>query len=49
MLASEVGMDIKYPIHGLATVEVFSQEEIKYAVHNAYTCYVVGKKLLDML
>jgi hypothetical protein len=51
MLASEVGMDIKEPIHECPnwTVEVFSQEQIKYAVHNAYTCYVIGKKLLDML
>ena len=51
MLASEVGMDIKEPIleYPNWTVEVFSQEEIKYAVHNAYTCYVIGKKLLDML
>ena len=50
-LAGEVGMDIKEPIgarpdwHAVA----FSDEEVKYAVHNAYTSYVIGNKLLDML
>ncbi|XP_030959777.1 uncharacterized protein LOC115981635 [Quercus lobata] len=50
-LAGEVGMDIKEPIganpdwHAVA----FSNEEVKYAVHNAYASYVIGNKLLDML
>jgi len=50
-LAGEVGMDIKEPTgarpdwHAVA----FSDEEVKYAVHNAYASYVIGNKLLDML
>ncbi len=50
-LATEVGMDIKEPICECPNwdVEVFSQEQIKYGVHNAYNCYVIGKKLLDVL
>ncbi len=30
-------------------VNVFSQEQIKYAVHNAYSIYAIVKKLLDMM
>ncbi|XP_050273703.1 uncharacterized protein LOC126716769 [Quercus robur] len=50
-LAGEVGMDIKEPIGECPdwNAKVFSQEEVKYAVHNAYTSYVIGNKLLDML
>ncbi|XP_075657383.1 uncharacterized protein LOC142627413 [Castanea sativa] len=50
-LAAEVGLDLKEPTgtrpdwHAVA----FSEEEVKYAVHNAYTSYVIGNKLLDML
>ncbi|KAL5783745.1 hypothetical protein ACOSP7_008774 [Xanthoceras sorbifolium] len=28
---------------------VFSDEEMKYAIHDAYTCYVIGDKLLGIL
>ena len=50
-LAGEVGMDIKEPIVECPdwNAKVFSNEEVKYAVHNAYTSYVIGNKLLDML
>ena len=50
-LAGEVGMDIKEPIGECPdwNAKVFSHEEVKYAVHNAYTSYVIGNKLLDML
>ncbi|KAL5783749.1 hypothetical protein ACOSP7_008778 [Xanthoceras sorbifolium] len=27
----------------------FSDEEIKYAIHDAYTCYLIGDKLLGLL
>ena len=50
-LAGEVGMDIKEPTSECPdwNAEVFSNEEVKYAVHNAYTSYVIGNKLFDML
>ncbi|XP_065617945.1 uncharacterized protein LOC112010999 [Quercus suber] len=50
-LAGEVGMDIKEPIGACPNwnAVAFSDEEVKYAVHNAYTSYVIGKRLLDML
>ncbi|XP_075658260.1 uncharacterized protein LOC142628139 [Castanea sativa] len=50
-LAGEVGMDIKEPIGECPdwNAKVFSNEEVKYAVHNAYTSYVIGNKLFDML
>ena len=50
-LAGEVGMDIKEPIVECPdwNAKVFSNDDIKYAVHNAYTSYVIGNKLLDML
>ena len=50
-LAEEVGMDIKQPISRCPdwSAIVFSDEEIKYAVYNAYTSYVIGNKLLGML
>jgi len=50
-LAGEVGMDIKEPIGECPdwNAKVFSHEEVKYAVHNAYTSYVIGNKLFDML
>lgn len=50
-LAEEVGMDIKEPISRCPdwSAIVFSDEEIKYAVYNAYTSYVIGNKLLGML
>ncbi|XP_030957284.1 uncharacterized protein LOC115979398 [Quercus lobata] len=50
-LAGEVGMDIKEPIGECPDwdAKVFSNEEVKYAVHNAYTSYVIGNKLFDML
>ncbi|XP_030957224.1 uncharacterized protein LOC115979344 [Quercus lobata] len=49
-LACEVGLDIKESIRECPNwdAEVFSDEEIKYAMHKAYTSYVIGKKLLDM-
>lgn len=50
-LAKEVGMDIKEPFSRCPDWKaiVFSDEEIKYAVYNAYTSYVMGNKLLGML
>ena len=50
-LAGEIGMDIKLPIGECPdwNAKVFSHEEIKYAIHNAYTSYVIGNKLLGML
>ncbi|KAM4118916.1 hypothetical protein ACJW30_03G019100 [Castanea mollissima] len=50
-LAGEVGMDIKEPIVECPdwNAKVFTNEEVKYAVHNAYTSYVIGNKLCDML
>ena len=50
-LAGEVGMDIKEPIGACPdwNAVAFSDEEVKYAVHNAYTSYVIGNKFLDML
>ena len=50
-LAGEVGMDIKEPISECPdwNAKVFSHEDVKYALHNAYTSYVIGNKLLDML
>ncbi|KAM4108079.1 hypothetical protein ACB094_03G017900 [Castanea mollissima] len=50
-LAGEVGMDIKEPIGECPdwNAKVFSNEEVKHAVHNAYTSYVIGNKLFDML
>ncbi|KAL4636617.1 hypothetical protein ACB092_03G022200 [Castanea dentata] len=50
-LAGEVGMDIKEPVHSYINwnAVAFSDKEVKYAVHNAYSSYVIGNKLLDML
>ncbi|KAL4636608.1 hypothetical protein ACB092_03G021300 [Castanea dentata] len=50
-LAKEVGMDIEEPFCRCPdwSAIVFSDEEIKYAVYNAYTSYVIGNKLLGML
>ncbi|KAM3704614.1 hypothetical protein ACB098_03G018200 [Castanea mollissima] len=50
-LAGEVGMDIEEPIGAYPdwNAVAFSDEEVKYAVHNAYTSYVIGNKLLDTL
>jgi hypothetical protein len=50
-LAGEVGMDIKQPIGKCPdwNAKVFSDEEIKYAMHNAYTSYVIGNKLFGMV
>ncbi|XP_050273712.1 uncharacterized protein LOC126716772 isoform X2 [Quercus robur] len=50
-LAGEVGMDIKEPIGECPdwNAKVFSHEDVKYALHNAYTSYVIGNKVLDML
>jgi hypothetical protein len=50
-LAGEVGMDIKEPIGECPdwNVIVFSDEEIKYAMHNSYTYYVIGNKLFGMI
>uniref|UniRef100_A0A2N9H610 Uncharacterized protein n=1 Tax=Fagus sylvatica TaxID=28930 RepID=A0A2N9H610_FAGSY len=50
-LAGEVEMDIKEPTDKCPdwNAIVFSNEEIKYAMHNAYTSYVIGNKLLGML
>ena len=50
-LAREVGLDIKQPIGKRPDwkAEVFSDEEIKYAMHNAYTSYVIGNKLYGMV
>ncbi len=50
-LAGEVGMDIKQPIGKCPdwNAKVFSDEEIKYAMHNAYTSYVMGNKLFGMV
>ena len=47
-LAGEVGMNIKEPIGECPdwNDSVFSDEQMKYAVHNAYTSYVIGNKLL---
>uniref|UniRef100_A0A2N9H4S3 3'-5' exonuclease domain-containing protein n=1 Tax=Fagus sylvatica TaxID=28930 RepID=A0A2N9H4S3_FAGSY len=47
----EIGMAIKQPICECPdwNAKVFSHEEIKYAIHNAYTSYVIGNKLLGML
>ena len=50
-LAGEVGMDIKEPIGECPdwSARLFTQEQIKHAVHNVYTTYVIGKKLVEML
>ncbi|KAL4636616.1 hypothetical protein ACB092_03G022100 [Castanea dentata] len=50
-LAGEIGMDIKEPIRECPdwNAKVFTNDEVKYAVHNAYTSYVIGNKLLDTL
>lgn len=50
-LACEVGMDIKESISECPdwSAGFFTLEQIKYAVHDAYTTYVIGKKLLNML
>ena len=50
-LAGEVGMDIKQPIGSCPdwNAKVFSDEQIKYAMHNAYTSYVIGNKLFGMV
>ena len=43
-LAGEVGMDIKEPIGEYTdwTARLFSQEQIKYTIHNAYTTLLLG-------
>ena len=50
-LACEVGMNIKEPIGESPNwnARVFSEEQIKYAMHNAYTSFLIGKKLFEML
>ena len=51
-LAGEVEMDIKEPIGDQCpdwSARLFTQEQIKHAVHNVYTTYVIGKKLVEML
>ncbi|KAM3752427.1 hypothetical protein ACB098_03G017800 [Castanea mollissima] len=50
-LAGEVGMDIEEPSSESPdwNAKVFSDEDVKYAVHNAYTSCVIGNKLFDML
>jgi hypothetical protein len=50
-LAGEVGLDIKEPIGECPNwnAKVFLHEQIKYAILNAYTSYVIRNKLLDML
>ncbi|XP_030958504.1 uncharacterized protein LOC115980395 [Quercus lobata] len=51
-LACDVGMDMKESIISECldwSAEFFTLEQIKYAVHDAYTTYVIGKKLLNML
>ena len=50
-LAGEVGMDIEEPIGECPdwNVIVFSDEEIKYAIYNSYTYYVIGNKLFGMI
>ena len=50
-LAGEVGMDMEEPISECPdwNAKVFSDEDVKYAVHNAYTSCVIGNKLYDML
>uniref|UniRef100_A0A2N9G345 3'-5' exonuclease domain-containing protein n=1 Tax=Fagus sylvatica TaxID=28930 RepID=A0A2N9G345_FAGSY len=49
-LAGLVGIDIKEPIGKCPdyVAKVFTDEEIKYAMHNSYTSFVIGKKLLGM-
>ena len=52
-LATEVGVDsvrtteLKTAPNWFA--RVFTDEEVKYAIHEAYTCYCVGNKLLSMV
>ena len=50
-LAGEAGMDIMEPKGKCPdwNAIVFSDEEIKYAMHNAYTSYVIGNKLFSMV
>ena len=50
-LACEVGIDTKESISECPdwSAGFFTLEQIKYAVHDAYTTYVIGKKLLNML
>lgn len=50
-LAAEVGIDIK-PLRGACpdwNARVFSPEGIKHAIHDVYTSYLIGQKLLGML
>ena len=54
-LAGEIGMDIKEPIDEKRDGEwphrnalCFSKEKIKNAMHEVYTSYVIGNKLLDL-
>ncbi|CAN6581828.1 unnamed protein product [Malus baccata var. baccata] len=57
-LASEVGFDIK-PVEDTSlggtcvvpdwNATVFSDEQIKYAIHDVYASYLIGKKFLAML
>jgi len=53
-LASETGLiEMKNPENTSvlfdSSARVFSEEEIEYAVHKAYYCHKLGKKLLGML
>ncbi len=52
-LAGLVGMDIKELItehpDWIWNSRMLSEEHIKYAMHNAYSSYVIGNKLLNML
>uniref|UniRef100_A0A2N9FJQ7 3'-5' exonuclease domain-containing protein n=1 Tax=Fagus sylvatica TaxID=28930 RepID=A0A2N9FJQ7_FAGSY len=52
-LAGLVGMDIKELItehpDWIWNSRMLSEEHIKYAIHNAYSSYVIGNKLLNML
>ena len=52
-LAVLTGIDIKEPnikyLDWIWNSRMLSEEHIKYAMHNAYTYYVIGNKLLKML
>nr|XP_011468401.1 PREDICTED: uncharacterized protein LOC105352592 [Fragaria vesca subsp. vesca] len=47
-LAGEIGLHVK-PVTGTCPkwdAKVFSEEEIKYAIHDVYAFYLIGEKLL---
>ncbi|KAL6146487.1 hypothetical protein ACLB2K_057166 [Fragaria x ananassa] len=52
-LGREVGIDIKSAYYVKYTnwsdVKVFSEEEIKYAIHDVYATFLIGNKLLGTL